>query len=108
MLLFFFFFLEHSKGISKYISRKERTNEDKFTFTPSNENIELALKKISEEKDKDNYDGKPLITNINDYNNINSINFTSSISHIGMSSINSPKKIILTNTIIPNKPIPLL
>ena len=92
MLLFFLRKLEYSKGISKYISRKERTNEDKFTFTPSNENIELALKKINEEKDKDNYDGKPLITNINDYNNINNINFTSSISPIGKSGINSPKK----------------
>ena len=94
IILFFLQKLENSKGISKYILKRQRTNEDKFTFIPTNENIELVLKELSE----DNYEKKPVITIANDYNYNYNINFTSSISPIGMSSINSPKKIILTNT----------
>ena len=94
IILFFLQKLENSKGISKYILKRQRTNEDKFTFIPTNENIELVLKELSE----DNYEKKPVITIANDYNYNYNINITSSISPIGMSSINSPKKIILTNT----------
>ena len=94
IILFFLQKLENSKGISKYILKRQRTNEDKFTFIPTNENIELVLKELSE----DNCEKIPVITIANDYNYNYNINFTSSISPIGMSSVNSPKKIILTNT----------
>ena len=90
IILFFLQKLEHSPGISKYILRKERTNEDKFTFIPTNENIELALKELSEDK----YEGKPILTSINDYN----INITNSISPHAFSGITSPVNIFNTNT----------
>ena len=64
IILFFLQKLEHSEGISKYILKKQRTNESKFTFIPSNEDIETALKELS----KDKYGGKAFITNINEYN----------------------------------------
>ena len=90
ILLFFLQKLEHSNGISKYILRKQRTNEDKFTFVPSNENIELALKELSDDK----YEGKPILTSINDYN----FNFTNSISPNGISGINTPMNNLILNT----------
>jgi len=90
ILLFFLQKLEHSNGISKYILRKQRTNEDKFTFVPSNENIELALKELSDDK----YEGKPILTSINDYN----FNFTNSISPNEISGINSPMNNLMLNT----------
>ena len=90
IVLFFLQKLEHSPGISKYILRKQRTNEDKFTFIPTNENIELALKELSEDK----YEGKPILTSINDYN----INITNSISPNAFSGITSPLNILNTNT----------
>ena len=90
ILLFFLQKLEHSNGISKYILRKQRTNEDKFTFVPSNENIELALKELSDDK----YEGKPILTSINDYN----FNFTNSVSPNGISGINSPMNNLMLNT----------
>ena len=55
--------LEHSDGVTKYILKRQRTNESKFTFIPSNKDIELALKELSEDK----YGGKTLINNINEY-----------------------------------------
>ena len=64
IILFFLQKLEHSDGISKYILKKQRTNESKFTFIPSNDDIESALKELS----KDKYGGKALITNINEIN----------------------------------------
>ena len=90
ILLFFLQKLEHSNGISKYILRKQRTNEDKFTFVPSNENIELALKELSDDK----YEGKQILTSINDYN----FNFTNSISPNEISGINSPMNNLMLNT----------
>ena len=90
IVLFFLQKLEHSPGISKYILRKQRTNEDKFTFIPTNENIELALKELSDDK----YEGKPILTSINDYN----INITNSISPNAFSGITSPLNILNTNT----------
>ena len=90
ILLFFLQKLEHSNGISKYILRKQRTNEDKFTFVPSNENIEIALKELSDDK----YEGKPILTSINDYN----FNFTNSVSPNGISGINSPMNNLILNT----------
>ena len=64
IILFFLQKLEHSDGISKYILKKQRTNESKFTFIPTNEDIEIALKELSDDK----YGGKTLITNVNDFN----------------------------------------
>ena len=64
IILFFLQKLEHSDGISKYILKKQRTNENKFTFIPTNNDIEIALKELSNDK----YGGKTLITNINDFN----------------------------------------
>ena len=90
ILLFFLQKLEHSSGISKYILKKQRTNEDKFTFVPSNENIELALKELRDDK----YEGKPLLTSINDYN----LNITNSISQNGISGINTPMNNLMMNT----------
>ena len=92
IILFFLQKLEHSKGISKYILKKQRTNEDKFTFVPSNENIEIALKELSDEK----YEGKPVLTSINDFN-IN-LNITNSISPLNISDINTPMKNFLFNS----------
>ena len=91
IILFFLQKLEHSKGISKYILRKQRTNEDKFTFIPSNENIEIALKELSEDK----YEGKPILTSINDFN----INITNSISpNNAISGMTTPMNNFLFNT----------
>ena len=92
IILFFLQKLEHSKGISKYILKKQRTNEDKFTFVPSNENIEIALKELSDEK----YEGKPVLTSINDFN-IN-LNITNSISPLNISDMNTPMKNFLFNS----------
>ena len=64
IIVFFLQKLEQSEGISKYILKKQRTNESKFTFIPTNKDIELALKELSDEK----YGGKTIITTINDYN----------------------------------------
>ena len=64
IILFFLQKLEHSDGISKYIIKKQRTNESKFTFIPTNEDIDIALKGLSDEK----YGGKTLIINVNEYN----------------------------------------
>ena len=64
IIVFFLQKLEHSDGISKYILKKQRTNENKFTFIPTNKDIEIALKELSDEK----YGGKTLITNINTIN----------------------------------------
>ena len=97
IILFFLQKLEHSNGIAKYIIKKQRTNENKFTFIPTNENIELAFKELSEDK----YEGRPILSNINDYN----INITSSISPNGISGINSPINnnfILNTNTSFEN------
>ena len=69
IILFFLQKLEHSDGISKYIIKKQRTNESKFTFIPTNEDIDIALKGLSDEK----YGGKTLITNVNEYNITTSI-----------------------------------
>jgi hypothetical protein len=63
IILFFLQKLEHSDGISKYIIKKQRTNESKFTFIPTNKDIEIAIKELSDDK----YGGKTLMTNINDY-----------------------------------------
>ena len=90
IILFFLQKLEHSKGISKYILKKQRTNENKFTFVPTNENIELAFKELSEDK----YEGKPILTSINDYN----INITNTITPSGYSGINSPMNNLRINT----------
>ena len=97
IILFFLQKLEHSNGIAKYILKKQRTNENKFTFIPTNENIELAFKELSEDK----YEGRPILSSINDYN----INITSSISPNGISGINSPINnnfILNTNTSFEN------
>ena len=97
IILFFLQKLEHSNGIAKYILKKQRTNENKFTFIPTNENIELAFKELS----KDKYEGRPILSSINDYN----INITSSISPNGISGINSPINnnfILNTNTSFEN------
>ena len=97
IILFFLQKLEHSNGIAKYILKKQRTNENKFTFIPTNENIELAFKELSEDK----YEGRPILSTINDYN----INITSSISPNGISGINSPINnnfILNTNTSFEN------
>ena len=97
IILFFLQKLEHSNGIAKYIIKKQRTNENKFTFIPTNENIELAFKELSEDK----YEGRPILSSINDYN----INITSSISPNGISGINSPINnnfILNTNTSFEN------
>ena len=97
IILFFLQKLEHSNGIAKYILKKQRTNENKFTFIPTNENIELAFKELSEHK----YEGRPILSSINDYN----INITSSISPNGISGINSPINnnfILNTNTSFEN------
>ena len=69
IILFFLQKLEDSDGISKYILKKQRTNESKFTFIPSNSDIEIALKGLSDEK----YGGKTIITNINEINITNSL-----------------------------------
>ena len=69
IILFFLQKLEDSEGISKYILKKQRTNESKFTFIPSNSDIEIALKGLSDEK----YGGKTIITNINEINITNSM-----------------------------------
>ena len=69
IIVFFLQKLEHSDGISKYILKKQRTNENKFTFIPTNKDIEIALKELSDEK----YGGKTLITNINEININNSM-----------------------------------
>ena len=90
IILFFLQKLEHSDGISKYILKKERTNEDKFTFVPTNENIELAFSELS----KDKYDGKPILNGINDFN----INFTNSITPNALSGITSPLNNFMFNT----------
>ena len=90
IILFFLQKLEHSNGISKYILKKQRTNENKFTFIPTNENIEIALKELSEDK----YEGKPVLTSINDYN----INITNSISPPALSGMTSPLNNIIFNT----------
>ena len=63
IIIFFLQKLEHSDGVTKYILKRQRTNESKFTFIPSNKDIELALKELSEDK----YGGKTLINNINEY-----------------------------------------
>ena len=97
IILFFLQKLENSNGIAKYILKKQRTNENKFTFIPTNENIELAFKELSEDK----YEGRPILSSINDYN----INITSSISPNGISGINSPINnnfILNTNTSFEN------
>ena len=91
IVLFFLQKLEHSPGISKYILRKQRTNENKFTFIPTNENIELALKELSDDK----YEGKPVLTSINDYN---ITNITNSLSPHALSGFASPLNILNTNT----------
>ena len=90
ILLFFLQKLEHSNGISKYILKKQRTNEDKFTFVPTNENIELALKELSDDK----YEGKPVLTSINDFN----FNFTNTNSPNAISGVNTPMNNIILNT----------
>ncbi len=69
IIIFFLQKLEHSDGISKYILKRHRTNESKFTFIPTNKDIEIALKELSDDK----YGGKTLITNINEYNITNTI-----------------------------------
>ena len=69
IILFFLQKLEDSDGISKYILKKQRTNESKFTFIPSNSDIEIALKGLSDEK----YGGKTIITNINEINIANTM-----------------------------------
>ena len=69
IIIFFLQKLEHSDGISKYILKRQRTNESKFTFIPTNKDIEIALKELSDDK----YGGKTLITNINEYNITNTI-----------------------------------
>ena len=63
IILFFLQKLEHSDGLSKYILKRQRTNESKFTFIPNNKDIENAIKELSDEK----YGGKTLVTNINEY-----------------------------------------
>ena len=69
IIIFFLQKLEHSDGISKYILKRQRTNENKFTFIPTKQDIEIALKELSQEK----YGGKTLITNINEININNTI-----------------------------------
>ena len=72
IILFFLQKLEHSDGISKYILKKQRTNESKFTFIPTNKDIEIALKELSDDK----YGGKTIMTTINDNNITSNINTT--------------------------------
>ena len=64
IILFFLQKLEHSNGITKYILKRQRTNESKFTFIPSNDDIESALKEIGKDKD----DWKEFINNIDEMN----------------------------------------
>ena len=42
--------LENSNGIQKYIKKRGRTNEDKFTFIPNINNIKMANKEMKKEK----------------------------------------------------------
>ena len=45
--------LENSKGIKKYMDKRGRTNENKFTFIPTNKNIEIAKEEMKKEKNRD-------------------------------------------------------
>ena len=62
LIVFFLQRLEHSNGVSKYRLKKHRTNESKFTFIPTNQDIEIVLKDLNEDK----YGGKTLLTNLNE------------------------------------------
>ena len=42
--------LENSSGIKQYLTKKERTNENKFTFIPTKKNIEIANEEMRKEK----------------------------------------------------------
>lgn len=53
-LLFFLQKLENSSGIKQYLTKKGRTNEHKFTFIPSNQNIEIATEEMVETIKDDN------------------------------------------------------
>ena len=49
-IVFFLQKLENSSGINQYLRKKGRTNENKFTFIPTNKNIEIANEEMKQEK----------------------------------------------------------
>lgn len=53
-IIFFLQKLENSSGIKRYLSKKERTNENKFTFIPNEKDIELANEEMKNEKKSNN------------------------------------------------------
>ena len=63
LIMFLLQKFEHSEGLSKYILKRHRTKERKFTFIPTNQDIENVLKDLSDDK----YGGKPLFTTINEH-----------------------------------------
>ena len=69
IILFFLQKLERSKGIGKYVLKRERTNDDKFTFIPTKKDIENALMELGQNY----YGGKTVLTTMNDYNITNTL-----------------------------------
>ena len=68
-IIFFLQKLENSNGIKRYLSKKERTNENKFTFIPNEKDIEIANEEMKAEKIKENKnDSKTDNKNITDNN----------------------------------------
>ena len=51
-IIFFLQKLENSIGIKKYLDKRGRTNENKFSFIPSNKNIEIANEEMNKNKNK--------------------------------------------------------
>ena len=55
IILLFLQKLEYGDGISKYLLKRHRTNETKFTFLPSNKDIEIALKDTNDEENENDF-----------------------------------------------------
>ena len=51
-IIFFLQRLENSNGIKKYLGKRYRTNDNKFTFIPSDKNIEIANEEMRKEKNE--------------------------------------------------------
>ena len=64
-IIFFLQKLENSNGIKRYLSKKERTNENKFTFIPNEKDIEVANEEMKMEKNKTNKNDNKNTTNNN-------------------------------------------
>ena len=112
-IIFFLQKLENSNGIKQYLKKKDRTNENKFTFIPSNKDIEIANEEMKKEKNKDINKGKKLkekeneheyiLRAVNKKNNIESSPYTSR--EITERKIENNNYI---NTISPNKSLNII